>query len=64
LILWFFEKTKTILQSKTVQAINTVQCTGIYQVSKWQALCSLTGQLFAFTGQLSSHFCTSQLSTA
>jgi hypothetical protein len=41
----FMKKAKYFLQPKTVQAINTVQCTGIYHISKWQALCSLTGQL-------------------
>jgi hypothetical protein len=41
----FMKQTKYFLQSKTMQAIITVQCTGIYHISKWHALCSLTGQL-------------------
>jgi hypothetical protein len=36
----FMKQTKYFLQSKTVQAILTIQCTGIYHISKWQALCS------------------------
>jgi hypothetical protein len=41
----FMKQTKYFLQSKMVQAIITDQCTGIHHVSKWLALCPLTGQL-------------------